>query len=58
MWGVLIEWRLAVEVVIEFTQHRTKEKFINTLQRSSGQASKGKTVCHKAAVRGLRDRTE
>ena len=49
-------------MVNEFTQGRTKkrkrEKFVDTLQGSSSQDSKGKTVSHEVVVRGYSYRAE
>ena len=48
--GDIIEWRLAVWVVKEFTQAEEKRNLLNKMQRSSGQDSKAEILCHKAVV--------
>lgn len=44
MWGALIGWRSMTQMLMEFTQRRTKEKFIEYTARKQLQASRGETL--------------
>ena len=59
MWGNLIRWRPAAWARKEVTrQNKGDRSLLNTLQGSSGQDSKGETVCHEAVVRDYSYREE